>query len=152
MKYELSTEVIKILDDLAERFGIAIDWTSDNVMPYLTELFDRFITYKIVMHTMPILLFVIGVIGLYVSLSKYFKYNKLIKTTGENNLFFYKCQHWNYTTNEPTIFNYVTVYGFGALTIASALSLIFIDIGSLLQLVFVPELYMFEYLSQNIGG
>lgn len=30
----MSEEVIKILDALAEKFGLAIDWTSANVLPY----------------------------------------------------------------------------------------------------------------------
>ena len=42
----MSEEVIKILDDLAERFGIAINWADKNVMPYLQELFDKFINWE----------------------------------------------------------------------------------------------------------
>lgn len=34
----MSEEVIKILDALAEKFGLAIDWTSANVLPYLQQL------------------------------------------------------------------------------------------------------------------
>ena len=37
----MSEEVIKILDNLGEKFGIAIDWTSENIAPYLTELYER---------------------------------------------------------------------------------------------------------------
>lgn len=43
----MSEEIIKVLDNLGERFGIAIDWTSENVIPYLQDLFTRFINYKI---------------------------------------------------------------------------------------------------------
>lgn len=31
----MSDEIIKILDDLGQRFGVVIDWSSENVMPYL---------------------------------------------------------------------------------------------------------------------
>lgn len=40
-------EIIKLLDDLGQRFGIAIDWSSENVMPYLKDLVSRFTTYEI---------------------------------------------------------------------------------------------------------
>lgn len=30
----MSDEIIKVLDDLSKRAGIAIDWTSQNVLPY----------------------------------------------------------------------------------------------------------------------
>ena len=43
----MSDEIIKLLDDLGQRFGIAIDWSSDNVLPYLQDLVRRFTTYEI---------------------------------------------------------------------------------------------------------
>lgn len=43
----MSDEIIKILDDLGQRFGVAIDWSSQNVMPYLQNLVRRFTTYEI---------------------------------------------------------------------------------------------------------
>ena len=43
----MSDEIIKLLDDLGQRFGIAIDWSSENVMPYLQDLVMRFTTYEI---------------------------------------------------------------------------------------------------------
>ena len=42
----MSEEIIKILDEIAKRFGIAIDWTSENVMPYVTDLFGRIVMYN----------------------------------------------------------------------------------------------------------
>lgn len=43
----MSDEIIKLLDDLGQRFGIAIDWSSENVLPYLQDLVRRFTTYEI---------------------------------------------------------------------------------------------------------
>ena len=31
----MADEIIKVLDDLSQRFGIAVDWSSQNMMPYL---------------------------------------------------------------------------------------------------------------------
>lgn len=42
-----SSQFIEILDALCERFGIAVDWTSQNVVPYLTDLASRIISYEI---------------------------------------------------------------------------------------------------------
>ena len=44
----MSEEIIKVLDELGKRFGIAIDWTSENVAPYVEQLAKRFINYEIV--------------------------------------------------------------------------------------------------------
>lgn len=42
-----SSELITVLDYLAQKLGIVIDWTSENMMPYLKELCGRFIEYEI---------------------------------------------------------------------------------------------------------
>lgn len=44
-----SSEIITILDELAKRFGIVIDWTAENVLPYITDLGGRFVSYTLVM-------------------------------------------------------------------------------------------------------
>lgn len=55
----MSDEIIKILDDLGQRFGVAIDWSSENIMPYLQDLISRYIKYETMTSIMWI---VIGVI------------------------------------------------------------------------------------------
>ena len=44
---EFSQNVIEIFDDLCERIGIAIDWSAENIMPYIKDLFERFIRFEI---------------------------------------------------------------------------------------------------------
>lgn len=43
----MSNEIIKVLDHLCDKFGIAIDWSSNNVMPYLQDLMVRITKYAI---------------------------------------------------------------------------------------------------------
>lgn len=42
-----SSQFIEVLDALCAKFGIIIDWTSQNVMPYLTDLATRLVNYEI---------------------------------------------------------------------------------------------------------
>ena len=44
---EVSEQVIKVLDAVCDKFGIAIDWTSNNVIPYIQQLGNKIITYDI---------------------------------------------------------------------------------------------------------
>ena len=44
---EISDQVIKVLDSVCDKFGIAVDWTSNNVIPYLQQLGNKLITYDI---------------------------------------------------------------------------------------------------------
>ena len=41
----MSNEVIKVLDHICDKFGIAIDWSSTNVIPYLQDLMVRITKY-----------------------------------------------------------------------------------------------------------
>ena len=42
-----SSQFIEVLNALCDKIGIAIDWTSQNVMPYLTDLATRLVNYEI---------------------------------------------------------------------------------------------------------
>lgn len=48
---KMSNEMINALNKLAEKFGIVIDWTSDNLAPYLTDLYGRIVTYNRFIYT-----------------------------------------------------------------------------------------------------
>lgn len=59
----VSDEIIKVLDALSEKLGMAIDWTSQNVIPYLEQLCGRCINYKIATSSIWLIL---GIICLFV--------------------------------------------------------------------------------------
>lgn len=42
----VSDQVIAVLNDLCTKFGIAVNWSSENVLPYLKELMAKYIGYK----------------------------------------------------------------------------------------------------------
>ena len=44
---EISEQVIKVLDAVCDKFGIAIDWTNNNVIPYIQQLGNKIIIYDI---------------------------------------------------------------------------------------------------------
>lgn len=69
----MSNEIIKILDDLARRFGVAIDWSGKNVLPYVQDLGQRIITYKMSTSILWIVLMTIALIGVFVGILIYKK-------------------------------------------------------------------------------
>ena len=62
----ISSEIIEVLDYLGEKFGIAIDWTSNNVLPYLQTLIDKFIKWEISTSIVWIVIAVFVMIGMIV--------------------------------------------------------------------------------------
>lgn len=88
----MSNEIIKILDDLARRFGVAIDWSGKNVLPYVQDLGQRIITYKMSTSILWIVLMTIALIGVFVGILIYKKtcinkYGKLISDFYGNSVF-----------------------------------------------------------------
>lgn len=45
---EVSDQIIKVLDKIAEQIGLAIDWTQENIIPYVKDLFARYATMQII--------------------------------------------------------------------------------------------------------
>lgn len=43
----VSDQIIAVINDLCAKFGIAIDWTAENVMPYIEDLCARYIQFEI---------------------------------------------------------------------------------------------------------
>jgi hypothetical protein len=147
MQYELSEEIIKVLDDLAKRFGVAIDWADKNVMPYLMDLYERFIDYKIITNLIPIVLFVIFLMCSIIFFIKYYKNKNLVFKTEKSNLFI-EVVEYKYKDNEYTLTQFSLIAG-GLLVVSLILSGLWtiFSIGGLLELIFVPEVYVIEYLS-----
>jgi hypothetical protein len=66
---KVSEQIIQVLNVLCEKFGLAVDWTAQNVAPYLLGLCSKICTYEI---ATSIFWCVIGVIMFIVSIA-YFK-------------------------------------------------------------------------------
>lgn len=43
----MSAQIIEVLNDICDKFGIAVDWTSKNIQPYLKELMTKCVNYKL---------------------------------------------------------------------------------------------------------
>ena len=43
----ISDQIIAVINDLCQKFGIALDWTAENVLPYIEDLCARYIQFEI---------------------------------------------------------------------------------------------------------
>ena len=44
---QVSDEIIKVLEYMCDKVGVTIDWTSNNVLPYVQQLGEKFIRWEI---------------------------------------------------------------------------------------------------------
>ena len=77
----MSAQIIEVLNDICDKFGIAVDWTSKNIQPYLKELMTKCINYKlatdIVWLVVGIVLLIIGGVILRFALTNNRKYHEI---------------------------------------------------------------------------
>ena len=129
--------VIAIIDAIAAKFGIAVDWTAQNVLPYLEELMHRIVSFEIGVYTFwmifcPIVAIGFGILG----------YN-LIKTAKKINKY-----DWS---DEPVgILGMICIILAGCATVAT---LVLIPIGTLriIECVNIPEKIFFDYVTAIAG-
>ena len=56
---KFSSQIIEVFDYLCKKFGIVIDWSSENVLPYIQTLCEKYIKWEI---STSIVWLIIGVI------------------------------------------------------------------------------------------
>lgn len=130
----MSEQIIEVLEYLGGKFGIAIDWTTENIMPYLEELLKRYATMRVVSLGMLIALsaiFCIVAIAIYKIMSKGYKETK---TNKKDTLFF------EYYSDGLgiTLVGAFAVFVVVVLCIAS-IGIFCYNITNLLEWIFIPE-------------
>ena len=58
----VSEQIIQVLDNLGEKFGLAIDWSSENILPYVNELMNKAVSYELWMNIVPLVFVGVGMI------------------------------------------------------------------------------------------
>ena len=88
----VSNQIIEVLNEICNKFGLAIDWTSKNVQPYLQELMTKCVAYKFATSIMwlifGILVCIIGCALAKMAVGSWKKYKKEPYTDYDTNCFF----------------------------------------------------------------
>ena len=125
----MGNEIIKVLDELGKRFGIAIDWSAENVMPYIKELGTRFIMYRNCMAILWSFISLIMIIAGILLVKKMVKYVKSDK--------------YDEYDDAPWIILFGCIAAF--LLIGGPISF-FCNITGIIQNVCMPEITIVEYI------
>ncbi len=126
----MSEEIIKVLDNLGQKLGIAIDWSNQNIMPYLQELLGRFITLK---NAEAITWIIISLIVMTLSIVSIILAKKWVKKN-------------KYDSCDDEYMIAVIVYIVTISLSAIFLIILLCNLLGLLQNIFVPELSIIDYI------
>lgn len=126
----------QIMDDLAQRFGIVIDWTSDNIMPAIEQLCDEIIQYSIYKAWFWIVaLCIIGLVFIMCGI-------KLWKFCND-----YENKYYNGEPFEVFLIYLVTAIATGIIIL---IAVPYFAIH-LIKLYAAPSIYLLEYFSDLLG-
>ena len=128
----VSEQIIQVLNVLCAKFGLVIDWTSENVIPYLGELCGKLVNYEIwtsvAWMTCMVLLSIISAVTLIV-LRKQFKP----------------------ALKEYDLWPVLVILGCVCIFMAS-IGVIGQQIGDIIKCVTFPEMYIVEYVQGLISS
>lgn len=125
-----SQEIINVLDYLCKKFGIAVDWTSDNVMPYLQDLCTRYVKYETLTSIANIIMFLTITIMITILLAIVHK----------------KANELDYKPDCFTSFIAVILWVAFAIMIITSMATTYENIFNIIECHTLPEKVIFEYL------
>lgn len=150
----MSQEIIKVFNYIGEKLGIAIDWTQDNVMPYLEDLVGRFVKLNIIEDIIGIVcwgLIVIGcIIGAIILLNGY---RKIQSATDEISTMYWKS--WERIDGsmrwDMTPFGYATMF-VSIVGLTFGVPFLGVCISELIKWIYIPEFQIAEEVSYILQG
>lgn len=141
----MADEIIKVLDELAARMGVVIDWSTENVLPYVTELGEKLVRFKLVESVF----WVLASVVLSLILWRFMKWACRTQTIE------YGYKDWNgtlvtktkqYTPFDDNVQVMVVGYVLMGVEIILAIKTLMFEVETILAAITFPEKIILEYL------
>lgn len=113
---EVSKQIIDVLDYISEKIGVTIDWTSQNIIPYVQELCGKYIQWEIASSVVWIILMSLA--------------------------FFLLVMLWKKRKGCPEEFEIVFILVGGVLSVM----IVIVQIFEIVKCVYFPEMQIYEYV------
>lgn len=130
----VSEQIIQVLDELCKRFGLIIDWTNENAIPYMTVLCEKLVNYEIITSIVYIVFSLALIAGSIIGIKKFAPTFKKGLEYDEKN---YGCG-WTLATIF-VIITLIIINIFAFLIVGS-------EIMDVIKCITFPEMYVFEYI------
>lgn len=136
-----------IFNMLCEKIGVAIDWTQENIIPYVMELCKRFVILNIVEEALWLVSGIIAVVVIGFLFKAIFKDYKRSADTRDDTFW------WDWYSNciSPKV-GTIFVFVFGGVALLFGLIMIPCSISELLKWAIVPEIQLIEEITSFISA
>lgn len=136
----MSEEIIKVLNYIGDKLGIAINWSSENVWPYVVDVLGRYGAMEIINHVIGLVILLVVAIAITVVLCK-----------SMHGAFNAKNELWyDDYLNGPSVLSIVTWVVCSLILCAIVIPLIIVNGNDLLKWVVVPEIKYLDILKSYI--
>ena len=125
-------EIIKVLDELGKKFGIVINWSNQNIIPYLQELLKRFICYRNI----------IACVWIIISIAMTISGVVIIRFLNK----WKKSENYNSDYDVDDEFLAMLGYIFSICIIAVGIVLMIGNIFGIVKNICMPEMVVYEYI------
>lgn len=136
----VSEQIIQVVDALCEKLGIAIDWTSENVMPYIETLCGKLINYEIGTSIAWIVILAVLSVGCMVATKKFYP---VFKNGLEQEKNSYDIG-WSFASG-------ISIAGL-AIIYLTTIIVIGTQVMDIIKCMTFPEMYVFEYISALVNA
>lgn len=146
-------EIIKVLDYISEKLGIAVDWTTENVLPYAKDVIGDYVTYEIVSNAfglaISVSMVIISALLLRWLSKSYTECKATEKSTALFDYYYYSgLQEKSYTLND---------LGRAVSIVAPCITIICLPLSisiaiELLKWCITPEVALFSKMLRVLGG
>lgn len=137
----VSEQIIQVINALCEKFGIAINWTSENVIPYLETLCRKLITYEISTSIFWMVIMTLVSIASIVATRKFYP---TFKDGQKRNASSYCDVGWQ-------IASVVAIIGLVSINFAT-ICVLGVQIMDIIKCSVFPEMYIFEYIRALVNA
>jgi hypothetical protein len=134
-----SEQIIQVIDALCTKFGIAIDWTSENVIPYVETLCGKLINYEILTSVFVMVIWLALGIGGIVAIKKF---TPVFKRGLENR------RSWEIGWEFATVFSIVGL----VILYITTIIVVSDEIMDIIKCIMFPEMYVFEYVQKLVNA
>ena len=144
-----SNQVIEILNEICNKLGIAVDWTSENILPQVKIVYEKLVKYFIIQKSIMCsfgFLFTCVVIAYGI-----FFLNQFLqcRTTKKDN---FLCEYYKYS-GSTGLQSYAWIINAIAIVIGlTGIILLGLGLAQLIKWLTVPEIAIIEYLTDMIKG
>lgn len=143
-----SEQFKEIFELICEKIGVVIDWSQENVVPYVMDFLKRYVAYNIVEEILLILFSTVLIVGVVIFFRIIVKDRARCESKKKDTAFW---DYYSYNKNVDPGFGAVFSFVFGGAILVGAIVMFCSGISELLKWCLVPEFQIVEKISYLIS-